>query len=122
MKAWVGKSVVAIGVAQCLFGVVVLGDLLLPAVREGLFDTIGVSSPPERNMAYWFLLLGVMTLMLGGLMDRMERAGVGTPGFLPWGFLGLAVVGCVMSPASGFWLLWVPTVGLFLRRRSARAT
>lgn len=68
-------------------------------------------------MAFWYLLFGFMTLMLGGLIDWTERKGVGTPAFLPWGFLALAVVGCVMMPASGFWLLSVPTAGLFLGRK-----
>lgn len=117
MKAWVGKSVVAIAVVHFLFGLVMFGDLIAPAVREGFFNTIGEAHPAERNMAYWFLMLGFVTLMLGVMIDRVERAGIGIPAFLPWGFLAFTVVGCVMSPASGFWLMWVPTVGLFLRRR-----
>jgi hypothetical protein len=119
VKPWVGKSVVAIGIVHCLFGVVVFSDLLLPAVRGGLFNTISASTPPARNMAYWFLMLGAVTLLLGGLIDWVERTGTGIPGFLPWGLVAFTVIGCLMSPVSGFWLLWIPVVGLFLQRRAA---
>lgn len=49
-KAWAGKSVIVIGVVHSAFGLVVLGDLLAPAIREG-------SSTPSqqrvRRSATW---------------------------------------------------------------------
>ena len=103
MKAWVGKSLIVIGVVHTAFGVIALGDLIAPAIREGVFNSITAAGPPERNMTFRFFIVDFMTLLLGGLIDWVERKGVGIPRFMPWGFL--ALMGCRLRHDAGLGLL-----------------
>jgi hypothetical protein len=113
MKAWIGKSVFIIGILHSIFGLVVFRGILGGLLREGLLNTVDMQ--PDRNAAFWFLFGGFALLIIGGLIDWAEKKKLALPSFLRWGFAVLTVVGCVIMPKSGFWLLIVPTVGLFLR-------
>lgn len=118
MKAWIGKSVIAIGLIHSGFGLVVFRDILAVVAAEGLLNT--VNGQPDRERAFWFLFTGLVWLILGGLVDWLERRGDALPAFLAWTFLVMTAVGVLIMPLSGFWLLWVPTAGLFRRQRLRR--
>lgn len=120
MRAWIGRSLVAIGVVHTLVGLAFFGDVAGPILRDGVFNTVGPHTSPDRGIAFWYFMNGFLVLIVGGLLHHLERAGVGAPRFLAWSLLGLAVVGCVMIPASGFWLLFIPIAGLFFGGRAAR--
>jgi hypothetical protein len=117
MKAWIGKSVLVIGILHSIFGFVVFRGILGDLVGEGLFNTVDIQ--PDRNAAFWFLFGGFALLIIGGLIDWAEKKKLALPSFLKWSFAVLTVVGCVIMPKSGFWMLIIPTVGLFLRRSKA---
>ncbi len=114
MKAWIGKSLIAIGMIHTVFGFVFMRTTLGVLVSEGLVNT--VNGEPPREAVFWFLYTGFLLLILGGVIDWLERRQQALPGFLPWAFLVLTVVGAVIMPVSGIWLFVVPLVGLFLRR------
>ncbi len=115
MKSWVGWSILVIGILHALVGVVAFHDFLITIFREGLFNTIGLKYQPEREAAFWFLFTGFTLLIIGGLVVWIERNKMRVPAFLSWSFLAITVTGAFMMPASGFWLLLIPTIGLFLR-------
>lgn len=93
MKSWVGRSILVIGMLHTLVGVV--------------------------EAAFWFLFTGFALLIIGGLVVWIERNNMYTPAFLSWSFLSIAAVGAFMMPVSGFWLLFIPTIGLFRRPRQS---
>ncbi len=114
MKAWIGKSLLVIGLLHSIFGFVVFRGVLGDLVRDGLFNTIDMQA--DRNAAFWFLFGGFALLIIGGLVDWAERTKLALPPFLTWSFLVLTSAGCVIMPKSGFWLLFVPIIGLLVRR------
>ena len=121
MKSWVGRSILVIGMLHTLVGVVAFHEVLFSILREGLFNTIPLNQQPERETAFWFLFTGLSLLIIGGLVVWIERNNMDTPAFLSWSFLSITTVGAIIMPVSGFWLLFIPTIGLFRRRRKSGA-
>lgn len=117
MRAWIGWSVLGIGVIHTAFGFVFFGEVFAPWFRDGIVNSLGEAAPPLRNIAFWFFFTGFVLMILGGMVEYVERRGMPLPVFLPWSLLAMAIVGCVLMPASGFWLLLVPVAGMFVRMR-----
>jgi hypothetical protein len=119
MRIWIGKSLIVIGLIHSFFGFVVFRGIIGDIFSEMLFNTINVNtindSQLDRHTAFWFLFLGFALLILGGLIDWAECKNCELPSFLKWSFLAFTVFGCFIIPVSGFWLLLVPTIGLFIR-------
>lgn len=116
MKAWIGKSIIIIGILHSIVGLVAFRDLLLLLFNERLFNTITLANAPQRGEAFWFLFTGVLIIIVGALVDWIERRDTGLPGFLVWSFILITGVGALIMPVSGFWLLLIPTFGLVRRR------
>jgi hypothetical protein len=98
-----------------MVGFLVFADALDLLIKEGLFNTVRLDGEPYRQAAFWFMYTGFSLLILGFLVDWIERRNIGIPGFLSWALLAAAASGAFIMPVSGFWLLLVPTIGLFRR-------
>ncbi len=112
MKTWTGKSIVIIGILHSIVGLTVFRDIFFILFSERLFNTISLKSVPQRGEAFWFLYTGAALIIIGALVDWIERRNIGLPVFLLWSFVLITVAGIVIMPISGFWLLLVPTYGL----------
>lgn len=115
MKIWIGRAILVIGLLHSLFGFVAFRGILAEIWSELLFNT--VDRQPDREAAFWFLITGFALLIIGGLVDWIEQKQLAIPAFMRWGFLTITLLGCFIMPKSGFWLLLVPTVGMFLSRK-----
>ncbi len=117
--AWIGKWFFAVGVIHSLFGFLFMRSTLGVLWSEGMLNT--VNGQPPREAVFWFLYTGFLLLMLGVLIDQVERRSLAIPWFVPWGFAVLTVVGIVVMPISGIWLLVPPAAGMLLRRAQFRS-
>jgi hypothetical protein len=111
MRAWIGKTLFAVGVIHLCFGFFFMRSTLAVLWSEGLFNT--VNGQPNREAVFWFLCTGLLLLILGALIDHLETSGFGIPLFVAWSFLALTVVCVVVMPISGIWLLVPAVVGMF---------
>jgi hypothetical protein len=111
MKKWVGKSLIGIGILHTIFGFVFFWGILAELAGEMFLNTI--DRQLDRHAAFWFLFAGFVLMIVGGFIDWAERRDLRLPAFLKWSFLAITAMGCVIMPKSGFWLLIVPTLGLF---------
>ena len=118
MRPWIGKSLLIIGIIHSVFGFITFRNIIAELVREMLFNSIKYNQI-DRHAAFWFLFTGFAWLIIGGLIDWAERKHLDLPSFLKWGFLSITFFGCLIMPKSGFWLLFIPTIGLYLRRNKA---
>ncbi len=118
MKAWIGKTLFGIGVIHSLFGFVFMRSTLAVLWSEGFLNT--VNGQPRREAVFWFLITGFLFLIIGALVDHLEKSGFGIPTFLAWSFLALTVIGVVVMPISGIWLFVLPVIGMFVRARTFR--
>ena len=115
--AWIGKWIFAVGVIHSLFGVFFMHTTLAVLWSEGLLNT--VNGQPPREAVFWFLCTGIILLMVGVLVDQTERKGLAIPLFVTWLFAALTIIGVVVMPISGIWLLIPPAAGMVFRRRKS---
>lgn len=116
--AWIGKWLFAVGVIHSLFGFVFMRNTLAVLWLEGVFNT--VNGQPAREAIFWFLYTGFLLLVVGVLIDQVERSNLVIPWFVTWSFVAMAVIGVVVMPISGIWLLTPAVVGMLFRRRQIR--
>lgn len=117
-KIWIGRWLVATAIVHALVGAVLGGDVLMAIVKQGLFNTVP-DTDPLTGMVVWFMLCAAPLAMMGMAVNTLERA-EHFPGALSLGVGtgSLALLGVVLMPVSGFWLVFPPAIGLLLRGRA----
>ena len=117
---WIGRTLIAVGAWHTAFGVWWFAAPLAEAVRAGGWNAVGWS-PGRRPLAFWFLVVGAVVLLLGVLVNDVELQRRPIRRSVGWALVALAVVGGAAVPISGFWVLLAPGLGLLLRAPARRA-
>lgn len=118
MQAWIGKSIIFIGIVHSIFGFVVFRATLAEIITDGVLNT--VNGQPKREFVFWFLFFGFMAIIAGAVIDWCERKFGVLPDFLGWSLFALALVCVTIMPVSGGWTILVPAIGAILRSRKSR--
>ena len=116
--AWIGKWIFAVGVIHLSFGIAFMHETLALLWSERLWNT--VNGQPPREAVFWFLCSGIMLLIVGVMVDRMERERLAIPRFVTGLFAALTAIGVVVMPISGIWLLIPPAAGMVARSRQPK--
>jgi hypothetical protein len=122
VKRWLGRWLLGVGIIHTGFGLIVFWREVGSLWRSGLWDAL--AGYQERELGFWFIVSGWLMILAGGLLDTLEAHGAALPFWFGWALLALVVVGVVLMPVSGFWLLLPPTLGVLRRtsrRKAARA-
>ena len=115
MVAWIGKWLFAVGVIHLSFGLAFMHEILALLWSDRLWNT--VNGQPPREAVFWFLCTGVMLLIAGALVNQVEHKALGIPVFVTWSFVALTLIGVIVMPISGIWLLIPPVAGMVTRHR-----
>ncbi|MFQ4146665.1 DUF6463 family protein [Chlorogloeopsis sp. ULAP02] len=108
-----GYLLITISIIHILVGICLFTEPLSEIVRNGVFNTTApnpLSPYFDREDAFWFMMISPLLFILGQLCCWAEAQGSSPPAFLGWNLLGFSVVGIVIEPISGFWLLIMPAV------------
>lgn len=116
MHKYVGRMLMATALLHTVVGLIFLRHPLGAIVKAGIFSS--VTSYPERETAFWFILFGLVLLILGQLIHWVQMRYDTLPASLGWSLLALGVSGVILMPDSGFWLV-LPQAYLLLRSRTA---
>ncbi len=116
MKTWIGKSVLFIAALHTVFGFAAFSTALSEMLRAGFLNS--VNGQPEREWAFWFIACGATWFLLGWLIHVMEKRELTPPQAFGFVTLGLVAISVAIMPASGFWLAFIPAVGLIRGSRS----
>ena len=116
---WIGKWLIATAIVHALVGVALGGDILIGIVKRGMFNTVP-DTDPLTGMVVWFMLFSAPFAMLGMAVDTLERAERFPRAFaLGLGTAFMALLGVVLMPVSGFWVVFPPAIGLMLRSKAS---
>ena len=73
----------------------------------------------EREAAFWFMMISPLLFILGMLCCWIEEQKLIMPAFVGWILLFVTIIGIVILPVSGTWLLLVPSgIILFISLRN----
>ena len=125
MRGWVGRWLMGVSAIHCLLGFFLFAAPLRELLAGGLWNTLGTRDP-SRYAAFWFMFGGVVTALVGYLADWIERVlGSALPRTLGWTLLAISLVGVILAPVSGFWLVFPAALGALVQSgpggRPARA-
>ena len=110
-----GRLLMGTALVHMLLGIVLFWQPVRNIVMSGVIN--GITPHYDRGMVFWFLFFGVLLWILGQTTQWMETKYNDLPRSLGWGLLGLAVVGILFIPISGFWLV-LPQAYLYGRQTS----
>lgn len=104
MRNRIGTILMVIAVLHEIVGLFFYREALIDILNAGFFNTV---NPPywQRDAAFWFLMFGAMLFLMGWIAQWMLDNTGTIPKFYSWGLLVVCVIGVMMMPASGFWLV-----------------
>ena len=110
---WIGKWLIFVALLHTLFALAMFRETLTQILAAGVFDTVG--RDPMRAATVWFLLFGAGVLLFGLVVDSLEKADIPLSATVGVCMLLLALLGVILMPRSGFWLLFPPAVFVLVK-------
>ncbi|MFB9243681.1 hypothetical protein IV454_28780 [Massilia antarctica] len=117
MKHWISRWLAGVALLHTVFAVIVMGPVMLRMLRSGLFNT---AKGMTEAATTWFFLFGLLLALFAIPVHALEKAGTALPKPIGWGLLGMAALGVVLMPDSGFWLVFPPAFAILLRKSAVR--
>ncbi len=110
-----GPALVAIGIGHAAATVVFFSDGAAAILADGVAGALSDASTADAKAAFWFGLFAPALVFFGWLTSHAiaREDGVLLAG-IAWFLLGTALLGVVVMPLSGFWLVLV--VGALILR------
>ncbi|AHH97757.1 DUF6463 family protein [Kutzneria albida] len=102
---WIPSLLTATGVLHLLYGAATLAPVIGDILGAGLVNAVG--GHLDRQAAFWFLVAAPNLSALGELARWAVRRTGTLPARLGGWLLGIGVVGVVLLPVSGFWLVLI---------------
>jgi hypothetical protein len=128
MRGISGLLLISIGVVHTMVGIF-NGYSVLSQISRATFSTEATRqlvAALGKQFVFWFLLGGLLILVLGHLLTWIERRlGQRVPLFIGLELLALSVAGLLVMPVSGFWLVLavaIYTIVIAYRSRTASGT
>ena len=91
-------------VGHALIGLVLFRVPLAAIVGDGVLNS--VTGQLDREAAFWFLLFSPICFALGQIVERAVHQGdARLLAIVGWHLLGIGVVGAIIMPVSGFWIV-----------------
>ena len=114
MKHWIGKWVMFVALGHTAVGIAFFGGAYRELLGRGLYNTV---SSEQAAAAVWFALFGAVLLIVGMLVSALESHHAAIPKAVGVALLLLTVLGVVLMPVSGFWLM-LPAVAAILLKKA----
>jgi Family of unknown function (DUF6463) len=94
------------GIIHCGFGLLVqeLRAPLLRSIRDVAVAVPDTNEHYARECCFWFQFAGVMLILQGCYMRSMNEV-KDPPKWFGWALSAMGLVGAMLMPASGFWLI-----------------
>lgn len=114
---YTGLTMLVIGFLHVTTGLIGFQTEFGRMLASGLIDT--ARQPMDHRLAFWFTFGGLLMGLVGYLMDWIvRRQKMKLPNGFGYGLTGLCILGIVLIPPSGFWL--VLPLGIYLSMRNGQ--
>jgi len=118
MKNWVGKWIIGIAALHTAFAVVMFGSTYLELIRNGIFNTV---TSELAGVAVWFLFFGFALFIIGVLCVKVEENdSLQFPRSIGITLLLITLLGVILMPASGFWLMFPPAIAMLIGKEEMK--
>ncbi len=107
MKNRIGLIIIIIGTLHTLLGIIKFSKSFTEMISKGLINS---ASTIEDGLAFWFTFTGVLFILLGYLTNYLEQNGLTVPKPLGWILIASSIVGVIIFPISGFWIVFFPAI------------
>lgn len=108
LAAWM---LIALGIGHVCFGMARFRAPIREAVAEGFVGRFMRND--ARRLAFWFILVGPLLVLLGQIALRASEAGdLGMIRLIGLYLGGAAALGVLAFPRSPLWALWPPAAAL----------
>jgi len=117
-----GYLLIAISIIHVLVGILICAVPLADIAHNGIFNAVSpdlLSPNFDREAAFWFMMFAPLLFAIGQLCCWAEVQRLTLPAFLGWNLLAVSLVGILLQPISGFWLLILPAILIVLADRRA---
>lgn len=105
MNRLLGPVLMVTGIGHSLLGLVLFREPIASILGEGIANTIR-HGQYARAAAFWFLLFGPICFLLGQLVKHaIEHGDRWLLTVVAWNLVAIGVVGALIMPVSGFWIL-----------------
>jgi hypothetical protein len=110
MKNWQGNWIIAVAALHTLFAVIMFSSEYASLYDNGIVNSL---STDRSAAAVWFFLFGQVLFIAGLLIKYFDNHNKQLiPLSIPVNLLLLTLVGVVIMPDSGFWLMLPPVISL----------
>lgn len=113
MKNWIGKWLMFVALGHTGVAIALFSNSYREVMAQGVFNTVRTE---PIGLAVWFMLFGFLLFIAGMLVHALEKHALPIPTAIGVAMLLLTVLGIVLMPASGFWLV-IPPIVAMLRQR-----
>ncbi|MFD0740223.1 DUF6463 family protein [Lysobacter koreensis] len=113
MKKWIGKWVMFVALGHTVVGITFFGSVYRELLASGLYNSI---TSEKAGLAAWFALFGAVLFVVGMLLSALEANGSPIPRSVGVALLLLTVLGVVLMPVSGFWLMFPVALLIVLKK------
>jgi hypothetical protein len=115
MKNWLGNWIIFVAFAHTAYAIAVFGNDYLSLVEHGIINSI---SSMRVGLAVWFFLFGYALFIIGLQVRQLELSGIKhMPKSTSLNLLLLTIIGVVIMPDSGFWLMFPAIITMLIRSR-----
>lgn len=116
MKKWIGKWVMFVALGHTAVAIAFFGSAYRELLGRGLYNTVNSAT---AGLAVWFALFGAVLFIVGMLVSALESRQVAVPKTVGVALLLLTVLGVVLMPVSGFWLMLPAIAAILLKKTPA---
>lgn len=113
MKQWIGRWVMFVALGHTVVGITFFGSVYRELLAHGLYNSI---TSEKAGLAVWFALFGVVLFVIGMLLSALESTNARIPKSVGVALLLLTVLGVVLMPVSGFWLMIPAILAILLKK------
>lgn len=101
-----GTLLLATGIIHNAVGLMMGWKILASIADAGFINTIKGENELDRSAIFWFLFSGFLMMLLGKFMqDYIEEHNRPAPAYIGYYLLILTIIGCLIMPISGFWIV-----------------